>query len=65
MQKPLKERFEYAPFIKYEKGASEGLVGFSKGLSEEDIAFVKEAVKAINGKEVAWGPAEGVHLVPL
>ncbi|KAL5520353.1 hypothetical protein ACEPAG_9577 [Sanghuangporus baumii] len=55
---PIKERFEHAPFIKYEKEASEALVGFSKALSEEDIAFVKEKVKTLNGKEVTWSEAE-------
>ncbi|EJD04821.1 uncharacterized protein FOMMEDRAFT_120041 [Fomitiporia mediterranea MF3/22] len=55
---PMKERFEHAPFIKYEKGASEGLVGFSKALTDEDIAFIKEKIKTINGKEITWLPAE-------
>ena len=55
----MKERFEHAPFIKYEKGASEGLVGFSKALTDEDIAFIKEKIKTINGKEITWLPAEG------
>ncbi|KAL5525322.1 hypothetical protein ACEPAF_9192 [Sanghuangporus sanghuang] len=55
---PIKQRFEHAPFIKYEKEASEALVGFSKALSEEDIAFVKEKVKTLNGKEVTWSEAE-------
>lgn len=60
VQGPLKERFEHAPFIKYEKGASEGLVGFSKALTEEDIAFIKEKIKTVNGKEISWSDAEGL-----
>ncbi|THH06498.1 hypothetical protein EW145_g4041, partial [Phellinidium pouzarii] len=58
VKNPLKERFTNAPFIKYDRGADSGLVGFSKALSEEDVAFIKEKVKTLNGKEVAWEAAE-------
>jgi lupus La protein len=55
----LRERFPRTPFIKYTRGADWGLVGFDKTLSEEDVAFVKENVKQINGKDVVWTIAEG------
>lgn len=61
MQGPLKERFGRPPFIKYEKGTDWGLVGFDKALSEEDINFIKENVKTINGSDVEWTAAEGPY----
>ncbi|KAF9529117.1 hypothetical protein CPB83DRAFT_875734 [Crepidotus variabilis] len=52
---PIKERFDgKAPYIKYSRGDNHGLVGFYKPLSEEDISFVKDAIKTINKKEVTW-----------
>lgn len=52
---PVKERFDgRAPFIKYSRGDNHGLVGFNKTLSEEDITYIKEAIKTINGNEVTW-----------
>jgi lupus La protein len=55
----MRGRFPRTPFIKYTRGADWGLVGFDKTLSEEDVAFVKENVKQINGKDVVWSIAEG------
>ena len=55
----MRERFGRPPFIKYNKGSDWGLAGFDKALSEEDVAFIKENIKAINEKEVTWSPAEG------
>lgn len=52
---PAKERFDgKAPFIKYSRGDNHGLVGFHKTLSEEDITYIKETIKTINGNEVTW-----------
>ena len=56
----MKERFARAPFIRHEKDTTEGLVGFDKSLSEEDVAFVKEKVKKIGDKEVTWLAVEGI-----
>ncbi|CAE6477632.1 unnamed protein product [Rhizoctonia solani] len=51
---PLKDKFSPLPFIKMDKGATEGVFGFGKALSEEDIAFLKEKVPKIGGGEVTW-----------
>ncbi|CAL1698480.1 unnamed protein product [Somion occarium] len=51
---PLKERYTRAPFVKYNKGDTWGLVGFDRALSEEDIAYVKENIKILGSKEVTW-----------
>ncbi|KAI0369515.1 hypothetical protein BV20DRAFT_1020563 [Pilatotrama ljubarskyi] len=50
----LKERFARAPFVKYNKGDSWGLVGFDKALSEDDVNYVKENLKTLSGKEITW-----------
>lgn len=55
----MKDKFEHPPFIKFDRGASFGLVGFSRALSDEDLAFIKEKVTKVSGKEVSWVPAEG------
>ena len=59
IKKPLKEHFGRSPFVKYASGDDAGLVGFDRALSEEDIAFVRENVKTINGKPVSWTVAGG------
>ncbi|KAG9126707.1 hypothetical protein FRC07_002292 [Ceratobasidium sp. 392] len=46
---PLKERFTPLPFIRMDKGASEGTFGFGKTLSDEDLAFIREKVPQIAG----------------
>ncbi|KAF8513526.1 hypothetical protein JB92DRAFT_3083175 [Gautieria morchelliformis] len=51
---PLKDHFKKPPFIQYTRGADSGLVGFDKTLSDEDITFVREHLKTINGKPVTW-----------
>ncbi|CAE6534780.1 unnamed protein product [Rhizoctonia solani] len=56
IKNPLKEKFTPLPFIKMDKGATEGIFGFGKTLSEEDIAFLKEKVPTIGGGEVTWEP---------
>ncbi|CAE6475015.1 unnamed protein product [Rhizoctonia solani] len=56
IKNPLKEKFTPLPFIKMDKGATEGIFGFGKTLSEEDIAFLKEKVPKIGGGEVTWEP---------
>lgn len=56
---PLKERYARAPFIKYERGEDSGLVGFDRALTDEDVEFVRGAVKTINGKPVTWEFIEG------
>ena len=58
-KKPLKDRFERAPFIKYEKGQDSGLVGFNRALTDEDLEFIKQNIKTLNGKDVVWNYAEG------
>ncbi|OBZ74753.1 La [Grifola frondosa] len=50
----LRERFSRAPFVKYTKGDSWGLVGFDKALSEDEITHVKDSLKTLSGKEVTW-----------
>ncbi|KAF8761379.1 the RNA-binding Lupus La protein [Rhizoctonia solani] len=42
IKSPLKEKFTPLPFIKMDKGATEGVFGFGKTLSEEEIAFLKK-----------------------
>ncbi|ELU37533.1 La domain-containing protein [Rhizoctonia solani AG-1 IA] len=54
IKSPLKEKFTPLPFIKMDKGATEGVFGFGKTLSEEEIAFLKEKVPKIGGGEVTW-----------
>ncbi|KEP49995.1 fungal family LA-motif protein [Rhizoctonia solani 123E] len=56
IKNPLKEKFTPLPFIKMDKGATEGVFGFGKTLSEEDITFLKEKVPTIGGGEVTWEP---------
>ncbi|KAG8779013.1 hypothetical protein FRC12_024696 [Ceratobasidium sp. 428] len=51
---PLKDRFTPLPFIKMDKGASEGTFGFNSPLSEEDVTFVQEKVPKIAGGDVTW-----------
>ncbi|KAF7295227.1 WD-REPEATS-REGION domain-containing protein [Mycena indigotica] len=51
---PLKEKFGRPPFIKYTTGASFGLVGFHKALTEDDIKFVKEAIPKLGNNEITW-----------
>ncbi|KAG9079729.1 hypothetical protein FS749_008289 [Ceratobasidium sp. UAMH 11750] len=53
---PLKERFNPLPFIKMDKGASEGIFGFGATLTEEDLAFLREKVPKIAGGQVTWEP---------
>ncbi|KAF7974611.1 hypothetical protein HWV62_11578 [Athelia sp. TMB] len=52
LKDPLREHFGRVPFIEYQKGADDGLVGFDKSLTEEDIAFVKEHIKTVNDQQV-------------
>jgi lupus La protein len=47
------------PFIDYNKGNDWGLVGFEKALSEDDITFVKENIKALNSNDITWSVPEG------
>ena len=62
----MKERFDgKAPFIKYSRGDNHGLVGFHKTLSEEDITYIEEAIKTINGNEVTWTLPNGTPSLPL
>ncbi|KAE9389442.1 hypothetical protein BT96DRAFT_866347 [Gymnopus androsaceus JB14] len=52
---PLKDIFEgRTPYIDYTRGQNDGLVGFHKELSDEDILAVKKAVRTINGNEITW-----------
>ncbi|KAJ7098185.1 hypothetical protein B0H15DRAFT_824526 [Mycena belliarum] len=51
---PLKEKFGRPPFIKHSTGASAGLVGFHKALTEEEIQFVKATVPKLGDREVVW-----------
>ncbi|KZT68546.1 hypothetical protein DAEQUDRAFT_738607 [Daedalea quercina L-15889] len=51
---PLKERFPRVPYVKHTRGESSGLVGFDKTLTEDEIAYVKEHLKTLGGKEVVW-----------
>lgn len=55
----MKERFSRAPFVKYTRGESSGLVGFDKALTEDEISYVKETLKTLNGKEVTWNIPDG------
>jgi lupus La protein len=56
----LKERFQRPPFVKYAKGDDFGLLGFDKPLSDEDIAFIREELKTVNGNVVAWEITDGM-----
>ncbi|EIN05110.1 hypothetical protein PUNSTDRAFT_55034 [Punctularia strigosozonata HHB-11173 SS5] len=51
---PMRERFARVPFIQYEKGSDWGLLGFDKPLTEEEIQYVKDNVKTMNGNTVTW-----------
>lgn len=55
----MKERFSRPPFIKYTTGDTWGLVGFDKALSEDDIQYVKEHVKALGSKPITWSLPDG------
>jgi hypothetical protein len=57
----LRDRFTRVPYIKHEKGSPEGLLGFDKLLSEEDISFVKETLQGHGGTSVIWSVAGGKH----
>ncbi|PCH43220.1 hypothetical protein WOLCODRAFT_138250 [Wolfiporia cocos MD-104 SS10] len=50
----LKERFARAPFVQYKSGETSGLVAFDKALNEDEITYVKEHLKTLDGKEVSW-----------
>ncbi|KAH9929404.1 uncharacterized protein B0H18DRAFT_997012 [Fomitopsis serialis] len=54
IKSPLKERFPRAPYVKHTRGESSGLVGFEKALTEDEIAYVKEHLKTLGGKDVSW-----------
>lgn len=58
----MKERFPRTPFVKHTRGESSGLVGFEKPLSEDEIAYVKEHIKTLGGKEVTWSIPDGMLL---
>lgn len=65
-QSPLKDIFDgRTPYIDYTRGRNDGLVGFHKELSEEDILAVKKAVRTINGNEITWSQIEGNPLLLL
>ena len=57
---PLKERFDRPPYIKFSRGSDSGMIGFDKTLSDEDIAFVREQLKTINGNSITWDVPDGV-----
>jgi lupus La protein len=57
----LKERFPRSPFVQYTKGETCGLVGFDKALSEDEIAYVKEHLKTLGGKDIVWSNLDGEH----
>ena len=59
----MKERYARLPFIKYERGEDSGLVGFDRALTDEDVEFVRGAVKTINGKAVTWDFIDGAHVI--
>ena len=48
--------------MKHTRGESSGLVGFEKPLSEDEIAYVKEHIKTLGGKEVTWSIPDGMLL---
>ncbi|KAF7322731.1 hypothetical protein HMN09_00051900 [Mycena chlorophos] len=54
---PLKEKFGRAPFIKSTPGATFGLVGFHKALTDEEVQFVKETLPKLADTEVQWSVA--------
>ncbi|KAI6017863.1 hypothetical protein EDC04DRAFT_470939 [Pisolithus marmoratus] len=54
MKAPLRERFARVPYIQFSKGDDQGLVGFDKALTEDEIAYVKENLKTVNSNEVEW-----------
>jgi lupus La protein len=47
------------PYIQYNAGDDWGLLGFDKSLTEEEIGFVKETLKTIDGKDVEWAIPPG------
>ena len=57
----MKERFQIAPYIKFDKDAdpTSALVGFSKALSDEDVIFIKDTIKKVDGRDITWDAAEG------
>lgn len=61
-QAPLKERFPRSPFVQYTRGQTWGLVGFDKTLSEDELAYVKEHIKTLSGKDVTWSILDGESL---
>ena len=64
-QAPLRERFARAPYIQFSKGDDFGLVGFEKALKEDEIEYVKENLKTVNSKEVAWTIPDGACTADL
>ena len=58
-QEKVKDKFERVPYIKHEKGENKGLLGFERALSEDDLAFVREALSGLGGDDVVWAVAEG------
>lgn len=57
-QEKVKGKFERTPFIKHERGENNGLLGFERALSEDDLAFVREALSGLGGDDVVWAVAE-------
>ncbi|KAI0758851.1 hypothetical protein C8Q74DRAFT_1300277 [Fomes fomentarius] len=55
----LKERFARAPFVKYTRGETWGLVGFDKVLAEDDVQYVRENLTTLGGRDVVWSVPDG------
>ncbi|KAG7441259.1 uncharacterized protein BT62DRAFT_956111 [Guyanagaster necrorhizus] len=55
VKQPIRDLFEgQTPFIRYQRGDHHGLVGFSKALTDEDIAKVKDGFKKLEDKDLTW-----------
>lgn len=63
VQGALKERFSRAPFVKYFKPDTTGLVGFDKALTEEDIKYVRENLAQLGSRPVTWEVPDGKSLI--
>lgn len=47
------------PYVSQKRGESTGLVGFDRVLTDEDIAYVREKLTIVNGKNLTWELTEG------
>ena len=62
-QSCLKDDFPQAPFIKINGGETEGLLGFTRTLTDDDIENIKAKLPKIGGGDVSYSRLPGKLLV--